>query len=137
MRLRVLAKSKNRILGVEVGGECPSEAFLSDSEAEMDASRIGMRMVLNHLCEHNFDSVSNWIHQVNKTEKIYEIKKGRLRLFFFRGDGSDIAICTTGLVKKTQKVDPSAIAKAVSMKTQYWDAVARNAIKVITDDDIK
>ena len=67
------------------------------------------------------------VREASKSEKIYEFRKGRLRLFFFKGVGRQVAVCTTGVMKKTQKADSAAVKKAASWRQKYDRAVASNS----------
>ena len=80
-------------------------------------------------------NVSNkLVREVSKKEKIYEFRKGDLRLFFFHGEGNCIAVCCSGVIKKGQKADISAVTKAARLRSEYMSAVANQTIEVIKDD---
>jgi len=57
-------------------------------------------------------------HEVDKPNGIWEFIKGDLRLFCFF-DGATVVL-SHGAIKKSQKVDPSEVSRAVSCKTQYF-----------------
>ena len=75
-----------------------------------------------------------WSHEVNKREQIYEFIKGPLRLFYFKGEGRQIAVCTSGGRKSGQKTDKAAVAKAVNMRAAYFKAVQNNTLQVMSDE---
>ncbi len=136
MRVKILYESTFQVVGIMTGDECPSEKFLKEGEKKTLASRQGLFTVLKHVAENGLTGLPRaWSHEVSKNEAIYEFIKGDLRLFFFHGDGKQIAVCTTGLIKKKQKVDEQAVRKAVTYKNEYFDAVKSNECEVIDDED--
>ena len=131
MELKLLAKDKYRVAAVAANGKCPAEDFLSDIDAAYEASSLGLFSLLDRVSQDGLDNISSALcHEVDKNEKIYEFIKGKLRLFFFKGEGDLLVICTTGLIKKTQKVDKQAVAKAIVCKNQYLNAVKKNTLVI-------
>lgn len=62
--------------------------------------------------------------------KIYEVKRKPLRiLFFYQPDG--IIVCTNGCYKDGQKTPPECIAKAVSGRNAYLEAVAAQSVEYV------
>lgn len=59
------------------------------------------------------------LHEVDKTEKIYEFIRGDLRIFCFF-DGEKV-ILSHGAVKKGQKVDQQEVARAIANKNEYFN----------------
>ena len=134
MKIKVLYSEKYKVLGVMDGRACPSEDFLNDGEDDTYASRQGLKIFLEKVAESGLDGCpSAWFKVANKAEGIYEFKKGRLRLFFFRGQGNSIAICTTGNVKKTQKADRSSINAAIEYRKEYKTALKDNTLEMVED----
>ena len=74
-------------------------------------------------------------HCVDKNEKIYELIKGKLRLFYFKTEDDFLIICTTALIKKTQTVDPKHVKKAIRLKHAYLNAVRRKTLIVIEENE--
>jgi|GEM_PF-2156387 hypothetical protein len=57
-------------------------------------------------------------HEVDNTDKIFEFIKGQIRIFCFKDKNK--VILTHGALKKTKKVDPSEVARAVACKNIYF-----------------
>ncbi len=70
----------------------------------------------------------------DKARGIYEFRKGPLRLFFFKGEGRDIAVCTSGVRKSGAKGDKPSVNKAAAWKAGYFDAVANKNLEVVEDE---
>ncbi|WP_239224547.1 type II toxin-antitoxin system RelE/ParE family toxin [Comamonas aquatica] len=115
---------------------CPAVDFLTNEEANTKASRSGLLVMLQHVAANGFDNIpALWSHEVNKKEGIYEFIKGPLRLFYFKGEGNCIAVCTGGARKKGQKVDKASVDHAIRMKAMYWDAVKSGKLEIQKDED--
>ena len=135
MNLKLLAQSKYQIVGVMVGNECAAELFLKDGEKSTLSARLGLVKFLEKVAEVGLNNVpSAWFHEVDKKHGIYEFIKGPLRLFFFKGQRGQIAVCTTGVRKSGQKVDKSSVSKAALMQAEYFAALNDNSVKVVCDD---
>ena len=132
MELKLLAKDKYKVAAVTANGKCPAEDFLLSLDAAYRASSDGLFELLDRVSQDGLDDISPTLsHEVDKNEKIYELIKGKLRLFFFKGEGDLLVICTTGLIKKTPKVDKKAVAKAITCKNQYLNAVKQNTLVIL------
>lgn len=135
MRLKLLFEDSFQIVAVMEGGDCPADEFINNGEDNQKA-RLGLQQMLGHVAEKGLAEVpSGWFHEANKKEKIYEFIKGDLRLFFFKGEGNQIAVCTSGVRKKGQKADKAGVASAAASRKKYIAAVAANTIEVINDED--
>lgn len=75
-----------------------------------------------------------WFHEANKQLKIYEFIKGPLRLFFFKGSGGQIAVCTCGVRKSGKKADPKAVKKAAKWRDDYYAAL-KNGTLILESED--
>lgn len=131
MNLVELASSKHQIVAVMDGHECPAFDFLIHGEATTESNRRGLVKILEHVAEVGLQEASQWVHEANKEHGIYEFIKGRLRLFFFKGNDGQIAVCTAGVLKKGQKADKAAVKKAADYKRAYFSAYADNQLKVV------
>ncbi len=134
MKVKVLYSDKYDVVAVMDGDDCPTEDFLENGEATTQASREGLSIILQHIAENGLNGAS-WVHEANKQEGIYEFTKGKLRLFFFKGVNNQIAVCTTGVIKKQQKADKPSVNKAIGYKKQYAQAIETNSITVVEDED--
>lgn len=122
LSVKVLAQDQFKVVGIIQGadGRCPAEHFLTHVDANTRASRDGLLGLLDRVSKEGLDGLPpSLCHLVDKNGGIYEFVKGSLRLFFFKGSDGDISVCTGGLVKKTQKVDASAVSRAIAMKRLY------------------
>lgn len=138
MRLKVLIDRGYRLLMTidgDEGDKCSAEDFLFDSNPNYEASRNGLISMLEHVAEHGFAKASaKWFHEANKREGIYEFVKGDLRLFFFKGEGRDIAVCTGGVVKKTAKANKASVGKAIELKKTYEGALKTGMLEIIDEE---
>lgn len=135
MQVKSLAADKFEIVAVMHGENCPAEEFLAQGDAGTESYRGGLFVMLTKIAEVGFEGVSSsWLHEASKRDRIFEFRKGPLRLFFFKGVGRLIVVCTVGTRKKTQRADPRAVASSVAMRKEYFDAVKSNNLKVINED---
>lgn len=133
MKVRTLAEGALfDIVGVMDGDSCPSYEFLHRGEANMRAARDGLLLLLDRVADDGWENLSTaLVKQVDKREKIYEFRKGDLRLFFFKGNGRQVAVCSTGVIKKTQKVDHLAVSRAAAWRGKYLAALKNGLLEVI------
>jgi hypothetical protein len=120
--VKILAHERYKVVAIAQGGEdhFPAERFLHYGEASQQAHRLALIQLLERVSKDGLDQLpSSLCHLVDQSNGIYEFVKGPLRLFFFKGANGDIAVCTGGGVKKSQKVDARAVSKAISMKQRY------------------
>ena len=118
------------------GDDCPAIDFLTDGEESTAASRQGLLSMLVALSQNGFEEVpEKWHHEASKQKKIHEFIKGKLRLFYFKGEGNQIAVCTGGVLKKEQKADGAAVERAARMRKQYFDDLESNALELEVDED--
>ena len=135
MKAKLLAEANFRILAVLDGDDCPAESFMFEGEAATHAYRSGLLEMIGHIAEKGLQGVpAAWCHEADKAKGVYELIKGPLRLFFFKGSGKDIAICTSGVRKSGQKADKSAVNKAAGLRADYFSAIEKNTFKVIEDE---
>jgi hypothetical protein len=135
LKLKALSEERYRVVGVVEGDECPAETFLVDGEASTEAAREGLLEMLEYVAQVGLQGVpAAWLHEANKSLGVYEFIKGPLRLFFFKGDGRDIAVCTGGVRKSGRKADRSATSRAGRLRSDYFAAVERNSVEVVYDE---
>lgn len=132
MIIKQLAKSNYSVVGIVENGQCNAELFITEGEETYRASRNGLLIMIQHIAEHGLTNIpASWMKLVSKEERIYELRKGDLRLFFFQGEDGQIAVCSSGLIKKTQKVDTPSVTAAAKLRKEYFNAVAIKILKVI------
>lgn len=136
MKLKVLAEGEYEIVAVMDGDACPAEAFLIEGPPDTDAARAGLVVMLEHVAQNGFHGVpGKWCHEANKKEQVYEFIKGPLRLFYFKGNGKQIAVCTGGARKKGNKADSGAVAIAAGMRKAYFEALDENTLEIVSDEE--
>lgn len=113
----------------------PPNFFLPMGGASTKSARTGLVQMLGRVAELGLQNVPNaWLHEVNKPGQIYEFIKGPLRLFFFKGEGRQIAVCTTGVRKSGQKTDKASIVRAVKLRMDYFTAVKNKTLQEVSDE---
>ena len=138
MRLKALFTERYSVVAVLDGDICPAEDFLTSGEEATRASREGFLMFLQFIAENGFDKAPvSWSHEANKKNGIYEFRKGKLRLFFFKGLNGQIAVCTTGVRKTTAKANKSAVKLAIEYKNNYFAAAKNEELVLIQEDENK
>ena len=135
MRVKVIASSRYRLLATMDGDGCPAQEFILQGDANTRSWRMGLAKMLDVVSERGLANVPRaWCHEADKERGIYEFRKGALRLFFFKGQGNDIAVCTTGLRKDQSKADRPAVALADKLRNAYFAACKANQLEVLEDD---
>jgi hypothetical protein len=136
LKLKVLAEGEYEIVAVMDGDACPAEAFLTEGPSDTYATRAGLVEMLKEVAQSGFHGVpGKWCHEANKKEQVYEFIKGPLRLFYFKGSGKQIAVCTGGARKKGNKADAGAVAFAAGMRKAYFKAVKENTLEIVSDEE--
>ena len=137
MRLKALAATdKFEIVAVMDGDLCLVEAFLNSDDKQTKSVRAGFFHMLVHIAEHGFQAIpSGWSHEASKELGIYELIKGNFRLFYFKGAGKQIAVCSEITRKSGRKADPASVQKAAIYKQEYFDALAANNLILVDDDE--
>ena len=136
MRVKQLAVNRFEVVGVMDGDACPAELFLLEGEKATEANRLGLTQILATVAERDLDGVpSAWVHEANKSEKIYEFIKGPLRLFFFKGKNGQIVVCTSGVRKSGQKADKAAVKRSARWREEYYTALENDALTTVDNDE--
>lgn len=136
MKVRLIAEGEFEIVALMTGDDCPAEQFLLNGPPDTEASREGLAEMLQHVADRGFQGVpSKWVHEANKKLQVYEFIKGPLRLFFFKGQGRQIAVCGGGLRKTGNKADVGAVAATANMRTAYFLAVEHHTLEVVYEED--
>jgi hypothetical protein len=136
MQILVIHSNQYKIGAVGNSASCESIDFLMDSEATYKASADGLLYLLEHISHEGLANISTKLsHRVDENENIYELIKGRLRLFYFKTEDDFLIICTSALIKKSQAVDQKHVKKAIRLKYEYLDAVKQNILTVIEENE--
>lgn len=135
MELTVIFSDKYRVAVVSKNGECEVTDFLRNVEKTYKAHSDGLFAVLEKVSKEGLDQLPDSLSRlVDNKEKIREFRRGKLRLFYFNGHGDLLVVCTSALIKKTQKVDKSHIDKAKKLKTQYFKSDKEGTLELIEDN---
>jgi len=135
LKIKIIAKDTFRVAAVMDGDLCEAELFLESGEKATKASRVGISVLLMRVAQDGLIGLpSDLFHYVHKEEKIYEFIKGRLRLLCFKGDGEELVVCTSGVMKKSQKVDNAAVEEAIRWKRNYFDSKRDRTLTVVEEE---
>lgn len=136
MQILLVHSNQYKIGAVGNLDACESVEFLINPEASYKASADGLLVLLERISNEGLTNISDVLsHCVDKNEKIYELIKGKLRLFYFKTEEDFLIICTTGLIKKTQAVDQKHVKKAIRLKHEYLEAVKHKTLIVIEENE--
>ena len=136
MRIKTLASDRFVIVAVMVGNVCPVESFIASKDKQTRVVGAGFVQMLNYIAEHGFQAApSHWSHEANKELGIYELIKGNFRLFYFKGIGNQIAVCSDVTRKAGRKADSAAVQKAAEYRQEYFDAQEANTITWVENDE--
>lgn len=134
MNVKSIIRSKFHIVAVMDGDECPAEIFLFSDDVATVALRENLFGMLRHLASSGFANCpSAWTHEASKQEKIFEFIKGDIRLFYFKGAGNQIAVCTTAKMKNSKKADKPSVERASKWRKQYEKAYKDETLTVIEE----
>jgi hypothetical protein len=135
LKVKLLAEGEYQIVGIMEGDSCPAEDFLTVGDATTAAARMGLVQMLDVLAESGWQNVpAKWSHEASKQLQILEFIKGPLRLFFFKGQGRQIAVCTGGVRKTGAKANKAAVKHASERRKIYFDAVESNQLEVVDEE---
>src|SRR4030067_2326244 len=124
MEVLVIYSDQYKIGAVGNSDSCESRDFLMSLEANYQASADGLFVLLDRISKDGLrDIPSKLSRRVDENENIYELRKGDLRLFYFKTEVGFLIICTSALIKKTQAVDQKHVNKAIKLKHAFLDAV--------------
>ncbi|MEO8418742.1 MAG: hypothetical protein ABI475_08470 [Methylophilaceae bacterium] len=136
MELKVLASAKYKVTAATDRGKCPVQEALLEGEESTTAWREKLLNMIDDISDFGLhEAPSIWSKCVDAENGIYELKAGKLRLFYFKGHGSIVLVCTSLSRKVSQKVNKADVKKAISIKNQYQDAVDSNEVSFITDEE--
>lgn len=135
MELTIIFSDKYSIAAVSRNAVCKVTDFLQEPTSAYQASADGLFNVMERVSKDGLDQLPHSLsHFVDKKEKIYEFIKGDLRLFYFKGQDNLLVICTSVVIKKTQKVDKKQVNLAIRLKLEYLQSVRDGTIVLIEDN---
>jgi hypothetical protein len=114
-----------KVLAVANGDKCAAHDFIFIGQKSTESTRDGLLVYLERMSELGFCEDTQALYKIARKDKdgnIFEFKKGDLRLFFFKGVGVEIIICTDGVMKKTNKADKHQVDRAMKLRDEYFEA---------------
>lgn len=131
----MLVEGRYTVAAVMHGDECPTEQFLTEGEERYRAQRVGLADIIERIANEGWPGISrSMTHEVDKRRKIYELIKGDLRLFYFHGKDRTLVICTSGVIKKGQKVNKKAVDEADRYRRDYDAASDDTSIDWVNEE---
>jgi phage-related protein len=113
-------------------GECDLIEFLDSLGANLQGDGDHMLSLLERVSINGPPRNTEICHQIQND--LWEFIKGRLRVLWFYDKGR-IVVCTHGFVKSSPKTPKAEIAKATTVRAQYFAAKARNDLEIEEDDN--
>lgn len=114
---------------------CCVESFIAELDNSYNSNIADLDIMIKHIAMHGFSGLPpGWSHEIDKSEKIFELRKGRLRIPYFRGSGDRIIICGPGFVKKTQKTEASVKKTMKKLRDEYRKDDAAGKLQVVAVD---
>lgn len=121
-------------LGIEDEKGALSPKILAELEglgAKYQASAQGAFTLLERYSKQGRHGLtSGQLHEANKEKKIWEIKKGDIRIYFFEDRGK-LLVASHAILKKTQKAQKKDINRAVALREKYLSAQENGTLEVI------
>lgn len=120
-RYRVLAEASDRKGRVE----CSLLTFLNEyyEKKQYRGSAAGMFKLIEMFAEGGGSALTTeQSHYVDKDNKIYQLKKGDLRVLYFYANEKDIVICSHGFLKTTRKAEKKEVDKAIRLQSSYLES---------------
>jgi hypothetical protein len=136
MEVLVLYNDEYKIGAVGNSNSCESIDSLMVLDSNYQASADGLFDLLERISQEGLRNISSKLsRQVDKNENIWELRRGDLRLFYFKPKDDFLVICTSTLIKKTKTVDPKHVKKAIRLKNEYLEAVKQHTLTVIEENE--
>lgn len=114
------------------GLTCPVHEFFESIDQQYQGSADGLLALIGRIANNGTQGLSSKLcHLVDEDNKIFELIKGDLRLFFFKGHCDLIVIATHGIIKKSQKTKNSDKNRAINYKKHYQKAHDKTCIEIL------
>lgn len=85
-----------------------------------DGAIKGVIALFERIADGRVVTTSEFNHEADKDEKIFQITKGRHRFLFFYGEPKTILIFASPHLKKSQKVNKAELRKIIKIKKEYF-----------------
>lgn len=113
---------------------CPVYQFFESIDKQYQGSADGLLALIERIANNGTQGLNSKLcHLVDEDNKIFELIKGDLRLFFFKGHCDLIVIATHVIIKKSQKTKNSDKNRAISHKKHYQKAHDNKCIKILEE----
>jgi hypothetical protein len=132
LQLKQLYKQHFSVCAVTNRGSCLVSISLFDTiEDQYSQNRKKLRAMLKDIADEGFQAETMYSKVVDRPNDIWELKAGKLRLLYFKGDHPNIIICTDLHVKHSRLVDPQAVDHAVRCRNNYLRAYKNKDLDII------
>ena len=111
---------------------CPTLEFFHEAQSKAPNDLEKLSALLDFTAEEHPPINEQKFKFLKGSDGIYEFKAGSLRLLCF-WDSDALIICTSGIVKKSNKTPPGVIECAEQWKTAYFTAKAKRPLPHETD----
>jgi hypothetical protein len=74
------------------------------------------------------------VHEVDKANKIYQLRKGNHRFLYFHGAERKLILIACPHRKNGNKVDPKQVNRAIKIKQQYYESTDAGSIVFCEDE---
>lgn len=107
-------------------------SFLANQPKERQAHAKGLRALLRRYANGGRQALTTELfHEADRSEGIWEFRKGALRLYCFIDKDDTLTVLTHGAVKKTGKTAKADLTTACAMRDRYLDAKANQTLIII------
>ncbi len=113
---------------------CPVYEFFAAIEKHYQGSADGLLALIERIANRGTQGLSSKLcHLVDEENKIYQLIKGDLRLFFFKGHCDLIVIASHGTIKKSQHTKISDKNRAIRYKKRYQKEHDKKRITILKE----
>lgn len=105
--------------------ECSLTDFLNQcvDSKQYRGSAVGLYKLIEMFSMSGHDALTtDQSHFVDQDNKIYQLKKGDLRVLYFYANDKSIVICSHGFLKTTQRADKKEVKKAIRLRDEYMSS---------------
>lgn len=132
MQLKQLYHQQFSICAVTNRGGCVVADSLFDTiEDQYSQNRKKLMAMLIDIASEGFQAETMYSKVVDRPNDIWELKAGKLRVLYFKGDHPNIIICTDLHVKHSRKVDAQAVDHAIRCRNNYLTAYKNKDLEII------
>lgn len=125
MQLQLLENGKHKVASVWDGAVQTTviDKFLQDVDAMHQASAKGFKVLFQRYAKQGRPGLTaELFHEANKKERIWELIKGRLRIYCFIDSDNNLLLLSHGIVKKNQTTRKNDVRQAVALRDRYLAA---------------